>query len=73
MLCLCAGFSINSRIARAISVPVFAIITSTPGFRSSPLMPAGVLTTALPIAIASMILIFVPAEATSGATTKVAR
>ena len=36
-------------------------------------MPAGVLAMALPMAMASRILILVPAEATSGATTNAAR
>ena len=43
------------------------------GRRSSPLTPARVLTIALPIAMASRILMFVPADARNGAITTAAR
>jgi hypothetical protein len=62
----------RTRIATAISAGDWVTITSSPGVKSRPATPVGVLTMALPMAIASRILMFVPAETTIGATTTAA-
>ena len=57
----------------AKSAPPLRINRSRSSVRSRPAQPVGVQTIALPHAIASMTLMFVPAETCNGATTTAAR
>src|SRR6185436_3016998 len=61
-----AGSAMRSHKAPAKSSSVERISTSHPSCRPSPAQPAGVETTALPHAIASITLILVPADTSRG-------